>query len=190
MSKAIVAPNQEQLYNLAQKFEERAFQSKDPEESQKMFEKMLELYERAADLGHIPSRHNLAVRLHLNGDISSAIYHYKIAANAGYDCSQCNLGTIYVTDGSNHTEGLRYLELAAEQNNRTATKNLISYYKGELVDGISDPAKVEEYTKKLAILPGDDASIDFDVVLPRSTPRSATATETAGRTEEKFNSRP
>lgn len=179
MSKTTAAPNKEQLYNLAQTFEERAFQNKDPQKSKKMFEKMLELYEKAADLGHIPSRHNLALRLHLNGDTSSAIYHYKIAADDGYDCSQCNLGTIYITHGRNQTEGLRYLELAAEQNNRTATKNLISYYKGELVDGISDPVKVEEYTKKLATLPGDDASIDFNVVLPRSTPSSATATETA-----------
>ncbi len=186
MSKTTAAPNKEQLYNLAQKFEERALQTKD----QKMFERMLKLYERAADLGHIPSRHNLALRLYLNGDTSSAIYHYKIAADDGYDCSQCNLGTIYVTHESTHTEGLHYLKLAAEQNNRTATKNLISYYKGELVDGISDPAKVEEYTKKLATLPGDDASIDFNVVLPRSTLSLATATETAGRAEEKFNLRP
>lgn len=150
------------IYEAALEFDDRIDKENDPSKKEKLFGHTLSLYKQAADMGHIKATHNFAIKCQLCGNIPQAISYYKKSADAGYDSSQCNLGTIYLgifdKKYTDLEKALSYLTKAADQNNRGATQNLVKYYQEQ-----GNPL-AEEYEKKLAALPGDDALRNIAVV--------------------------
>jgi TPR repeat protein len=60
----------------------------------------IELYTRAADLGHSEARWNLANFYRQGGDLKKAKFHCEAAAMAGHEIARCSLGIMESKSGS------------------------------------------------------------------------------------------
>lgn len=92
-----------------------------------------ELLLAAAQADNMIAQHYYAVQLMNKGDILGSMTWNKKAANAGLSSAQNSLGMTYLAMGQPE-KGIAMLELATQNNDAIATKNLaIFYYQGLLI---------------------------------------------------------
>ena len=83
----------------------------------------IELYTRAADLGHSEARWNLANFYRQGGDLKKAKFHCEAAAMAGHEIARCSLGIVEANSG-NMERAVKHWTIAASAGNYKAMHHL------------------------------------------------------------------
>jgi tetratricopeptide (TPR) repeat protein len=85
--------------------------------------KAIELYAKAANLGHSDARWNLANIYRQGGDLKKAKFHCEAAAMAGHEIARCSLGIVEANSG-NMEQAIKHWTIAASAGNYTAMHHL------------------------------------------------------------------
>lgn len=105
-----------------------------------------------AKLGDAEAQANLGIMLQSRGEYEKAAYWYRLAASAGIDNAQYNLGTLYFNgEGTpqNYAEAHKWFAKAAQRRNKYAEFQLgMTYFTGQGVN--KDPAKEIFWYEKAA----------------------------------------
>jgi TPR repeat protein len=87
-------------------------------------ERAMELYTRAADLGHSKAHYELGVNYHGGGDLKKAKFHFEVAAMIGCEGARYNLGLMEHRSG-NMERAVKHLTIAASAGSYLAMNNML-----------------------------------------------------------------
>jgi TPR repeat protein len=94
--------------------------------------KAMELYARAADLGHSKAHNHLGGIYHEGGYLKKAKFHFEAAAMAGHDVARYNIGCLEYNSG-NMERAVKHWTIAASAGYHKAMHNLkISFERGAI----------------------------------------------------------
>jgi enhanced entry protein LpnE len=90
--------------------------------------KAIELYAKAADLGHSEAHWNLANIYREGGDLKKAKFHCEAAAMAGHEIARCSLGIMEANSG-NMERAITHWTISASAGCYDAMYTLITFVK-------------------------------------------------------------
>ena len=119
-------------------------------------ERAIELYARAADLGHSGSHYQLGVIYHEGGE--KAKFHYEAAAMAGHEVARNTLGYIEFHSG-NMERALKHTMIAASRGNYFAMHSVIISFEEGGVSRESIDSTLTAYNNSCAEMRSEERDI-------------------------------
>ena len=131
--------------------------------------KAMELYTRAADLGHSKAHSSLGVIYEGEGDSKKAMFHYEVAAMAGHELSRFNVGLIEAESG-NMERAVKHWNIAASAGNYRAMFTLIKFFEKGAVSRESIDSTLTAYNNSCAEM-RSESRYNYILTKVRTRPR-------------------
>jgi tetratricopeptide (TPR) repeat protein len=125
--------------------------------------KAMELYVRAANLGHSKAHNNLGDVYHEGGYLKKARFHFEAAAMAGYEVARFNLGMDESNSG-NMERAVKHWTIGASAGNHYAMHHLITSFKRGHISRESINSTLAAYNNSCAKMRSEARDAFFQMV--------------------------